>query len=135
MGITRKEMAMGKIKKMIKSLLYKTRSPKLKTRFLVQKMMKIQIGARKGILGEYALKDRVLAPCNSFFQEFWAFDTLDLQQDLTLERQRSILVSQTLWRRSVWFRDSLFVHEYPFRSMHPLCGSIFMLSTKEDSCL
>ena len=66
-GITRKEMAMREIRKRIKSLLYKTRSlrtrtqsPKLKTRSLVQKVIKIQIGAGKEILGEYSLKDRSL---------------------------------------------------------------------------
>ena len=63
-------------------------------------MIKIQIGAGKEILREYSLKDRsllgkdrVLALCNNFFKEFWASDTLDLQ-DSIFERQGLILLSQ-----------------------------------------
>ena len=58
-------MALGKIKKRIESLLLKThslrirtQSPELKTQSLVQKMIKFQIRARKGIMGEYSIKDR-----------------------------------------------------------------------------
>ena len=84
LGIIRKEIALGKIRKMIESLLLKTRSlsirtqsPKLKTRSLVQKMIKIQIKTGKRILGEYSFKDRsvlgkdrALALCKGFSKNF-----------------------------------------------------------------
>ena len=46
----KKRDGLGKIRKKIESLLLKTRSPKRKTQSLVQKTIKIQIGAGKGIL-------------------------------------------------------------------------------------